>query len=149
VNGSRGAQTLDARQDAYNFEFYGENRYWFLPQVALMAGAKVFHDERIYTDRGGFGTNPARKYDTKDYNGINPKFGFLWQPEENMQAFIDVVRSQDVPDFSDLTQTTATTTQFVPLKTQDAWTLEIGTRGHKGRYGWDVTAYRSWIENEM
>ncbi|MGE3623780.1 MAG: TonB-dependent receptor family protein [Bdellovibrionales bacterium] len=149
LNGSRGLKTLDARQDAYNFEIYGENRYWFMDDVAFMAGAKAFLDQRNYTDKGGLSTNPTPKYASKDYSGINPKAGFLWQPEKDVQAFIDVTRSQDVPDFSDLTQTTATTTQFVPLKTQDAWTLEIGSRGKSGRYGWDVTAYRSWIEHEL
>lgn len=149
VNGSRGTQTLDSRQEANNFEAYLENRFWFLPQFALMTGAKVFHNQRIYHDRGGLAANPAAKNDSVTYDGINPKFGLLWQPKQDIQAFIDVTRSQDIPDFGDLTQTTATTAQFTPLKAQDAWTLEIGTRGRYGRYGWDVTAYRSWIRNEL
>jgi len=149
VNGSRGAQRLNARQDAYNYEAYVENRYWFVPQVALMTGAKAFYNARNYTDKGGLTGNLTPKYDTAEYYDVNPKAGFLWQPEKDIQAFIDVTRSQDVPDFTDLTQTTATTTRFVPLKTQDAWTLEIGTRGHKGIFGWDATAYRSWVKNEL
>jgi iron complex outermembrane receptor protein len=149
VNGSRGAQTLNSRQDAYNYEAYFENRFWFLPKVALMTGAKAFHDERIYHDKGGLPGNLTPKEDSRSYDGINPKVGFLWQPEMNIQAFIDVTRSQDVPDFTDLNQIIGTTTQFVPLKAQDAWTLEAGTRGKHSRYGWDVTAYRSWISDEL
>jgi iron complex outermembrane receptor protein len=149
VGGSRGQQTLDARQDAFNAEAYFENRFWFLDDVALMAGAKAFHDERTYHDRGGLALNPTAKEDSKSYDGINPKLGLLWQPHEKIQIFTDVTRSQDVPDFTDLNQTIGATTTFVPLKAQDAWTVEIGSRGHYGRFGWDITAYRSWIENEL
>ncbi|NDE90018.1 MAG: TonB-dependent receptor [Alphaproteobacteria bacterium] len=148
-SGSRGAQTLNAQQDAFNAEAYLENRFWFLPQAAVMTGAKLFHDERTYHDHGNLALNPTPKEDSKNYDGINPKLGLLWQPKEDIQIFTDITRSQDVPDFSDLNQTIGTTTAFVPLKAQDAWTAEIGTRGHSGRYGWDITAYRSWIDNEL
>ncbi|MFY9288707.1 MAG: TonB-dependent receptor [Alphaproteobacteria bacterium] len=149
VNGSRGAQTLNARQDAYNYEAYFENRFWFLPDVALMTGAKLFHNERIYNDLGGLAGNPTPKSASKAYDGINPKLGFLWEPQQNVQLFTNVTRSQDVPDFTDLTQTTATTTRFVPLKPQEAITIEVGSRGTQGRYAWDVTAYRSWLRHEL
>jgi iron complex outermembrane receptor protein len=149
IGGSRGAQTLNATQDAYNVEAYLENRFWFHPEIALMTGAKVFHDTRSYHDKGGLALNPTAKEDSRDYSGINPKLGLLWQPKPDVQVFADIVRSQDVPDFTDLVQTIAATSAFVPLKAQDAWTAEIGTRGTHGRYSWDATAYRSWIKNEL
>ena len=149
VAGSRGNQTLNARQDAYNFNGYFENRFWFMPKTAFMTGAKVFHEERHYEDLGNLPANPTPKKDSVSYQGINPKIGFLFQPEPEVDFFINATRSQDVPDFTDLTQTTATTTRFVPLETQDAWTLEAGTRGKEGRFTWDVTAYRSWVKNEL
>ncbi len=147
--GKRGAQTLDARQDARNFEAYFENRFWFRPEFALMTGAKAFHATRDYKDRGGLALNPNEKSDSVDYDGINPKIGVLWQPSSAVQHFIDVTRSQDVPDFSDLAQSIAATTKFTPLDTQKAWTLEAGSRGQSGRFGWDTTVYRSWIKNEL
>jgi iron complex outermembrane receptor protein len=74
----------------------------------------------------------------------------LWEPKPNVQAFVNLSRSQDVPDFSDLNQTQANgTLGFVPLQPQRAWTAEIGTRGEIGRVSWDVTAYRSVIRGEM
>ncbi len=149
VNGSRGAQTLNAEQDATNYEAYFENRLWFLHEVALMTGAKLFHNIREYADHGGLAANPTPKADSKSFTGINPKAGFLWQPHKDIQFFADITRSQDVPDFTDLTQTTATTTRFVPLKPQDAWTAEIGTRGNYGAYGWDITLFRSWVRDEL
>jgi len=149
INGSRGRQTLDARQNAYNFEAYAENRFWFHQDAAFMTGAKFFHSIRDYEDKGGLALNPTPKSDRETFNGVNPKVGFLWQPQKDIQAFVNVTRSQDVPDFSDLAQTFATTTQFVPLDMQDAWTFEIGTRGAYDRYAWDFTYYRSWIRDEL
>lgn len=149
INGSRGNQTLDAVQDAHNFELYAENKLWFQPDLAVLTGAKLFHALRDYQDKGGLASNPTPKTDSKRYNGLSPKLGLLWQPLDDVQAFVNVTRSQDIPDFSDLTQTIGSTASFVPLKLQQAWTLEAGSRGHYGRTAWDIAAYRSWVRDEL
>ncbi|WP_019905038.1 TonB-dependent receptor [Methylobacterium sp. 77] len=148
-SGQRGAQTLNALQSSSSYEAYGENRFWFLPDVALMVGAKAFSSNRTYSDKGGFGTSPGAKFDNRTYQGINPKLGLIWQPLPDIQVFGDITRSRDVPDFTDLTQTIGTTTQFVPLQAQRAWTYEAGTRGRLDRLSWDVTLYRSEIRDEL
>lgn len=149
--GSRGAQTLNARQNAWSVENYLENRLFVLPTVALVAGAKLQHADRQYTDLGGlppFDTS-YKSYQTS-YDGFNPKFGVLWQPAPAIQAFADITRSQDVPDFGDLTQTQfGGATGFVPLAAQRAWTLEAGTRGQHDRFTWDITLYRSWVDGQL
>jgi iron complex outermembrane receptor protein len=143
ISGQRGALTVDARQRANNSEAFFENRFWVLPQVALMAGAKWFHDERHYANF------TAATQASKSYDGINPKLGVLWQPLPSVQVFADITRSQDVPDFSDLAQTNLLNTIFVPLSAQKAWTAEIGSRGQLGRFAWDLTFYHSILRDEM
>lgn len=147
--GSRGLQTLNAREDAYNYEAYAENRLFVLPELAVMTGVKVLRNVRDYQDKGGLTLNPTAKSDDKTYTGVNPKIGLLWQPLEAVQLFADLTRSQDVPDFGDLNQTIGTTTAFVPLASQKAWTAEIGSRGTWGRFAWDTTYFYSWVEDEM
>lgn len=149
VNGNRGAQTLNSAQDAYNYELYLEDRLYVLPTVALMAGAKAYRNRREYKDYGGLPTNPTPKSDATTYSGVNPKFGVLWEPKKNVQAFIDITRSADVPDFTDLNQTIGMTQQFVPLAAQHGWTLELGTRGQRDRFGWDLTLYRSLVRDQL
>ncbi len=149
VSGKRGAQTLNAEQDAQNYEAYFENRFWLNPEIALMTGLKAFSSTRDYEDKGGLASNPTAKSDSTTFSGLNPKLGILWQPQNDIQLFTNITRSQDVPDFTDLTQTIGTTTQFVDLKAQKAWTFEAGTRGEHGRFGWDTTAYRSWVKDEL
>ena len=148
--GSRGAQTLNSRQNAYNYEAYAENRLFFLPTVALMTGAKGLVDERDYVDQGGRLAN-SRGYVNvgKTYSGFNPKIGLLWEPRPEIQAFVDLTRSQDVPDFTDLLQTQQNSTAFVPLAPQRAWTVEVGTRGRLDRVAWDVTAYRAAVNDQL
>ncbi len=149
VNGDRGAQTLNAAQDAYNYEAYIEDRLYVVPTVALMAGAKAYHNRREYQDFGGLPANPRPKSDSTTYSGVNPKFGVLWEPRKDVQAFIDITRSADIPDFTDLNQTIGTTQRFVPLAAQHGWTLEAGTRGQQDRFGWDVTLYRSLVRDQL
>jgi iron complex outermembrane receptor protein len=147
--GQRGAQTLNAVQSASNYEAYGENRFWFLSDVALMTGAKAFSSNRTYSNKGGFPANPNAQFANTTYEGINPKLGLLWQPLPDIQVFGDITRSRDVPDFSDLVQQNSLRTTFVPLEAQRAWTYEAGTRGRIDRLSWDVTLYRSEIRDEL
>ncbi|SDG38098.1 iron complex outermembrane recepter protein [Paraburkholderia phenazinium] len=149
VNGNSGAQTLASTQQAFNYEAYMENRWFFMPTLALMTGVKALRSVREYIDYGGLANDPNYKSTSKTYSGINPKLGLLWQPDRNTQAYIDITRSQDVPDFIDLTQTFNGVTGFTPLPAQHAWTLEIGTRGTRDRFSWDLTAYRSLVRDQL
>jgi len=149
VSGNEGAQTLDSTQSAYNYEAYVEDRLFFLPTVALMAGFKALRDVRKYVDHGGLAADPNYKSASETFSGVNPKLGVMWQPNREIQAYVDITRSQDVPDFTDLTQTFANTTRFTPLTSQHAWTLELGTRGTRDRVSWDLTAYRSLVRDQL
>ena len=151
IGGSRGQQTQNQRQNAWSIQGFAENRLWVLPELAVVAGAKMFYTDMDYTN---FGKLPpfstAYQNNSVKYSGFNPKVGLLWEPKKDIQAFINVTGSQDVPDFSDLTQTQFNgSTTFVPLQAQKAWTLEIGTRGRYDRFAWDVTLYRSWVDGQM
>jgi iron complex outermembrane receptor protein len=64
-------------------------------------------------------------------------------------VFTNITRSQDVPDFTDLLQTSISRTDFVPLQAQRAWTVEVGTRGRYDRYGWDLTLFRSNLRGQL
>jgi iron complex outermembrane receptor protein len=102
----------------------------------------------------GFGSQTVSpdltyKSDKVVYNGVIPKVGVLWVPQPSIQVFADFTGSRDVPDFSDLTPTIASRQRFVPLAAQKAWTWEIGTRGRWEGFGWDFTAFRSELRDEL
>jgi len=150
INGNKGLQTQSVRQISNNYEIFAENRFFILPEVALVAGAKAFAAERRYIDNGpvpGGLTNTAKDV-SKTYSGINPKVGLLWTPQKDVQFFANVTRSTDMPDFTDLAQTVGTTSAFVPLEAQKAWTFEAGSRGKFSRFNWDVTLFRSQVTDQ-
>lgn len=149
IRGQRGAPTLNSLQSASSYEAYGENRFWFLPDVALMTGAKAFSSNRTYSDKGGLPGDVRPRFADLTYSGLNPKIGLLWQPRPDLQVFGDVTRSRDVPDFTDLVQQNLLNTTFVPLQAQRAWTYEAGARGRIDRLAFDVTLYRSDLREEL
>ncbi|QGM99039.1 TonB-dependent receptor family protein [Methylocystis parvus] len=149
------------RMNALNLEAYFENRFYVVPSLAFMFGAKYFSDQRNYSILGGIPYEPIPGYDSKTYHGINPKVGVMFEPSPDMQFFADMTGSRDAPDFADLTQGAfpppfgginsngTIGTQFIPLAAQKAWTGEIGARGKWDRYSWDVTYYFSSLSDEL
>lgn len=149
TGGAAGTPTLNALQKASNDEAYLENRTFITPRLAIVVGLKALRHERRYTDRGGLPAQPNAASARASYNGLNPKIGLLWEPRQEVQVFANLTRSQDVPDFTDLTQTFGAASRFTPLDSQRAWTAELGTRGRSGPLRWDLTWYRSRVRGEL
>ena len=151
IGGSRGAQTVNSRQNATNIQGYAENRLFLLPDIAWVVGAKLFHDTRNYVNFGALPPfSTVYQNSTTNYDGIAPRMGVLWQPKPDIQGWVNITKSFDVPDFSDLTQARFDgLPKFVPLQAQNAWTLEIGTRGKHGPLAWDITLYNAWVQDQM
>lgn len=142
----------DNRMESLNLEAFFENRFYVVPEFALIAGAKIFSDTRKYTVLGSIPADPVASYTEKAYRGIVPKVGLMFEPARDLQFFADFTGSRDVPDFTDLTQNFsagAVGPSFTPLAAQKAWTGEIGSRGKWDRFAWDVTYYHSELQDEL
>lgn len=142
VNGRRGVKTVDTDQDAHTWVAFGENRFFVVPDVALVLGGQYFDASRKLSDN----FNPANS-GSRDYKGFNPKLGVLWNVNPMTQVFANVTKGTEVPTFSELVQ--APVVGFVPLSAQDATTYEIGTRGSAGKFSFDATLFRAEIEDEL
>jgi iron complex outermembrane recepter protein len=142
AGGSRGSKTADSQQDALNYELYGENQLYVLPDVALVLGTQAMIAERTFANH----LNPAANA-RQTFHTFSPKIGLLWDVEPGAQLFANLSRGVEAPGFSELVQTGVT--GYVPLSVQRAWTLEAGTRGQQGRMSWDLSLYRSEIKGEL
>jgi iron complex outermembrane receptor protein len=142
--GSRGALTFNTEEEAFNVDVFGENQYFFLPQVAFVTGLQLNHSSREANDRFLSDGNDS---DERDYNSVNPKLGVLWEVDRNTQVFGNVSKSSEPPTFSELNPTA--TPGFARLEQQKAITAEIGTRGRREDYAWDVSIYRAWVKDEL
>ena len=142
VGGQRGALTANALQQATGLDVFGEGRLFVTDRLALVAGGSYGRATRDYADR----LNPAND-DAIAYDWFSPRLGLLWQAEDGAQVYGNLTRSVEPPTYGALVQ--APLTGFTPVEVQDAWTAEIGARGRRGPWAWDLAAYRSRIEGEI
>jgi iron complex outermembrane receptor protein len=128
-------QSIDTSE---NFSAYVEDSFYVLPDVALVAGTQYLHATRQ--------RDPIlnRTAGSSEFNIWNPKGGVLWNVDPGWQIFGNVSRSAEIPSFDENTITTSFDT-----KAQRATTYEIGTRGRRRDFNWDVALYRANIDNEL
>jgi iron complex outermembrane receptor protein len=145
--GSRGSQTAKTRQNAKGLDVFGEGRLFVMEKLALVAGGSYGRAERDYQSVRLPGV--ATSFDltrSADYDWFSPRMGLLWEAGDGAQVYANLTRSVEPPNFSALSPTTG---GFTPLKPQEAWTGEVGTRGRRGALAWDITAYRAVLDNEL
>lgn len=141
--GQRGALTSDALQTSDNTTIYAENSFFVLPSVALVAGVQYVDAVREADDRFLINGDASGR---AEYDFWNPKGGFVWDVTRDAQVFGNVSRSGEAPTFNEVS---ITNTDTISLKPQTALTYELGTRGAKPDFRWDVAVYRSEINNEF
>ena len=82
-----------------------------------------------------------------EFDVWSPKVGLLWEVDRTWQVFANVSRSAEVPSFGE--NSLHLGIAFSDIKAQTATTYEIGTRGRRPDYTWDLAAYRAEIDNEL
>lgn len=137
----------DSEQTSLNFDVYAQDRFYFLPQWALVAGAQVGYAQRESDDDFPVSVANPDNSDEQDWWGFSPKIGLLWEITPQAQAFVNVGRSFEPPSFGELVN--ASGGGLVRLDAQTATTVEIGTRGRAGRFAWDLAYYHAWLDDEL
>ncbi|MGE0829163.1 MAG: TonB-dependent receptor family protein [Hyphomonadaceae bacterium] len=132
----------DSHREATGLDIFAEGRWFSTERLALVAGGSYGRATRNYTDNLNAANNASR-----DYDWFAPRVGLLWEDERGAQIYANITRSVEPPHYGALVQ--APYPAFTPVEAQEAWTGEIGARGRRGPLLWDVTLYRSHIENEL
>ena len=147
VVGSSGALRAKARQNAQALDVFAEGRLFVTDSVALVAGGAWGRAERDYQSFALPGVATTFNLTTgKDYDWFAPRLGVLWEGPTGAQAYANVTRSIEPPNFSSLSPTIG---GFAPIEAQEAWTWEAGVRGRNDRFTWDVAVYRAELDNEL
>jgi iron complex outermembrane receptor protein len=148
LHGSRGAPTAFSRQNATALDAFAEGRLFVTPRLALTAGGTYGTASRDYQSYKVAGAPTSfALVQTRDYDWFAPRVGLLFQADPDTQAFANLTRSVEPPNFS--AYSPDATHPFSDLVPQTAWTAEIGTRGRRGALSWDVALYRAQLENEL
>lgn len=100
ANAQRGALLSAVEDDSSNVSLYAENSFYFLRDVALVAGTQYLHATREqavnYTSVGD--VNGKSEFDL-----WSPKVGLLWDVDPTWQVFANVSRSAEIPSFGENT----------------------------------------------
>ncbi len=145
--GARGTPTSISLQNADAVDVFGEGRLFVTEHVALVGGATYGSAKRDYLSfaiPGVAGTFNLKA--SKDYDWVSPRVGLLWEDETGAQLFANITRSVEPPNFGSLSPTGK---GFAPIRPQKAWTGEIGARGHRGPFTYDITLYRARLRDEL
>ncbi|MDY6923281.1 MAG: TonB-dependent receptor [Pseudomonadota bacterium] len=141
-NGNAGFLIGDTLQTATAVDVFAEGRLFVTDRLALVAGGSWGRSEREVDNR----LNPANDAE-RNYEWFSPRVGLLWEDEAGSQVYANVTRSVEPPSFLELIQSPIP--RFVDLDAQQAWTGEIGARGQRGAFLYDVAFYRAHIEGEL
>lgn len=145
--GARGAPTSISQQNADAVDVFGEGRLFVTEQLALVAGGSFGWTKRDYQSFAIAGQPTTFNLEaSKEYQWLSPRIGLLWQGASGAQVYANLTRSVEPPNLGSMSPTG---NGFAPIKAQEAWTGEIGTRGRRGPLTWDVTYYRAELNREL
>ena len=147
IGGQKGALLSSSIDRSKNTSLYIEDSFYFLPNVAAIAGTQFLYATRNRQDR--FLSNGDQSGAT-EFNMWSPKAGLLWNIDPTWQAYANISRSAEVPSFGESANVPGVAViPFTSIRPQTATTYEIGTRMKRPDYAWELTAYRANIRNEL
>jgi len=148
IGGQKGALLSSSIDRSKNTSLFIEDSFYFLPNVAAIAGTQFLYATRNRQVRVfGNGIQPG----STEFNLWSPKAGLLWDIDPTWQAYANISRSAEVPSFGESSNGSGGTAilPFTSIRPQIATTYEIGTRMKRPDYAWEITAYRANIRDEL
>jgi len=140
-NGERAGLTNESDQDSTNLTAFGQLDLGLTQRLTAVLGGqyvKVVRDvDAILAEVSGRG----------EYEQFSPRFGLLYALSDTAQLYANINRSFEPASLADLTS--GGSRPFAPLTEQRATTYEIGSRGQADFVAWDISLYRSEVENEF
>lgn len=145
VGGFKGALASATIDKSKNTSAYVQDSFYILPNVALIGGTQFLYATRDRNVSFRSNASPIVSGST-EFNLFSPKGGVLWDIDPTWQAFANVSRSAEVPSFG---EGSAAMIPFTTIRPQRATTYEIGTRGRRPDYTWELIGYRAEIKDEL
>ena len=151
LDGSRGATIARDVELSVNVPFYAQNQHYLTEDLSLVTGFQAVYALRSFTDLFDktLSGNQSRE---QNFYGVNPKVGMIYEFNEKDQVFFNFSGSWQPPSFDNMVNFDdgpGVSLVYTPLQPQQAYTVELGTRGEQGRFDWDLALYHSWVHNEL
>ncbi|MBR1246931.1 TonB-dependent receptor [Bradyrhizobium sp. AUGA SZCCT0169] len=147
IAGQKGALLSSSVDKSQNTSVYIQDSFYFLPNVAAVAGTQFLYATRDRRDRF---LNDGDQSGRTEFNLWSPKAGLLWDIDPTWQAYANISRSAEVPSFGESANVPGVAViPFTSIRPQRATTYEIGTRGRRPDLTWELTGYRADIKDEL
>ncbi|HEY0790793.1 MAG TPA: TonB-dependent receptor [Chthoniobacterales bacterium] len=151
LSGLKGAETARDAELSVNAPLYAEDQQYLTDNLSVLAGLQAIYVQRRFSD--SFNNTPSGNQTRNQiFRTLNPKIGAIYKLDEKGQIYANLSRSWQPPSFDnevDFGDDPGDSLEVTPLQPQRAWTVEIGTRGERGRFEWELSLYRSWLRDEL
>lgn len=141
---AKGDVISDDDQNAKNTVVYGQLDFGLTEKLNLILSAQYVRSTRKNQNILSSGEDDSGRLRFEELNG---RLGLLYSLNDRSQVYFNISEGYEPPGISDLTSGGAD--PFTELEAQKSSTIELGSRGHSGPISWDITLYRSEIENEF
>lgn len=151
LGGQRGQPTALGTTIAINAPLYIENQHYLTDKLSVLTGMQAIYAQRHFEDH--FPTDDEGDQSREqNFYGWNPKIGMIYEIDKGNQVFMNFNGSWQPPSFDNMVEFADgpnSSVVYTPLEPQRARTLELGTRGERGRFEWELSLYHSWLRNEL
>ncbi|CAI9086669.1 hypothetical protein A7K93_00170 [Candidatus Methylacidiphilum fumarolicum] len=143
---------------AANVPLYMQESLQLTKQLALIAGMQLDYSLRSAETYNQVPLGPhgpqvfQDNSSSRDYYGINPKLGLLYQATKGVQFYTNFSRVFEPPNFTELIPAVTIIPRgqaMFPLQAETGTSIDIGTRGVWKRLQWDISYYRYWMDDQI
>src|SRR5262245_36971629 len=143
VDFEAGATTARGIGSSINVPAYLEDQLYLTPPFSILAGAQAIFAERHFQDEF-LPDEAGNQSNRQNFWGFNPKLGAIYEINHQTQAFMNFSRSWQPPSLDNLVafdEGPNSSVVYTPLQPQQAWTIEVGSRGEYLRFQWERVLY--------
>ena len=151
LGGRRGQTTALGSTIAVNAPLYIEEQHYLSEKLSVLAGMQAIYAQRHFEDHF-LSDDEGDQSHEQNFYGWNPKAGMVYEIDKGNQVFANFSGSWQPPSFDNMVEFADgpnSSVVYTPLEPQRARTLELGTRGQRGRFEWELSVYHSWLRNEL
>jgi iron complex outermembrane receptor protein len=139
--GERGALTKDQNDKVTNLAAYVENQFGLSDRLTLTTGLRYDHSKRDTEDH--FLSDGDRSGE-RVFNNLLPRVGLMYRLPSETQLFANATRIFEAPLILELNSLNAG-----DLDGQRAWQFELGARGRRSAFDWELSLYDIELRDEL
>lgn len=145
-----GAESGNRPADQADWTGVASNDTRLVSNLWLSSGLAYSYQTRSTFIQSSTGTAAHPGID-RAYTNIDPRVGLRFDVTPDIQFFTNVSQSVDTPSANSFIRTDANQVPIdtINLQSATATTAEVGGRGKKGPFDWNVDYYYSWVSNEL